>query len=69
MTPPCSLKYPCVSSLERSNQEAYCRMFGTNDIPDVDCTVKSTIMTLRKEELLGKNVTVDTGVPGTRLSK
>jgi len=69
MSPPCSLKYLYVSSLELSNQEAYCNMFGTNDVPDVDCTVKSTIMTLRKEELLVKNATVDTGVPGTRLSK
>ena len=56
MSPPCSLKYLCVSSLRLSNQEAYCRMSGTNDVPDSDCTVKSTIMTLRREECIGRNV-------------
>jgi hypothetical protein len=69
LSPPCSLKYICVSSLQLSNQEADCRMFGTNDVPDLDFTVRSTIMTLRREELVGRNATFDTDVPGTRLSK
>jgi hypothetical protein len=65
MSSPCSLKHLCVTSLQLSNQEGDCRMFGTNDVPDFDFTVKS----LRRGELLGRNAAVDTGVPGTRLSE
>jgi hypothetical protein len=63
------VKYLFVSSLQLSNQEADCRIFGTKDVPDLDFTVKSTIMTSRREELLGRNASVDSGVHSTRSSK